>query len=36
MKYKVLHLSTSHSGGAGIAARNLSRELNLNGIPSAY
>ena len=36
MKYKVLHLSTSHSGGAGIAARNLSRELNLNGVSSAF
>lgn len=36
MKYKVLHLSTSHSGGAGIAARNMSRELNLNGVSSAF
>ncbi len=36
MKYAVLHLSTSHTGGAGIAARNLSAALNSAGIPSAF
>lgn len=33
---KVVHLSTSHSGGAGIAARRLNEALNLNGINSVF
>jgi glycosyltransferase involved in cell wall biosynthesis len=34
-KFKVLHLSTSHKGGAGIAARRLNLELNRHGIDSS-
>jgi glycosyltransferase involved in cell wall biosynthesis len=33
---KVIHLSTSHSGGAGIAARRLSLALNRYGINSIF
>jgi glycosyltransferase involved in cell wall biosynthesis len=33
---KVVHLSTSHSGGAGIAARRLNEALNLNGVNSVF
>jgi hypothetical protein len=33
---KVLHLSTSHTGGAGIAARRLNTELNSQGFNSLF
>lgn len=33
---KIIHLSTSHSGGAGIAARRLHRNLLLNGVQSYF
>lgn len=34
-KFEVFHLSTSHKGGAGIAARRLNLELNRSGIDSS-
>jgi glycosyltransferase involved in cell wall biosynthesis len=34
--YQVLHISSSHTGGAAIAARRLNSELNLKGIPSSF
>jgi glycosyltransferase involved in cell wall biosynthesis len=34
--YKVIHLSTTHTGGAGIAARRLNKELNNFGILSSF
>ncbi len=36
MKYKLVQLSTSHTGGAGIAARNLSSALNSKGFSSTF
>lgn len=33
---KVIHLSTSHNGGAGIAARRLNAELNAQGFNSLF
>jgi glycosyltransferase involved in cell wall biosynthesis len=32
----IVHLSTSHTGGAGIAARRLHRQLLLNGVKSQF
>jgi glycosyltransferase involved in cell wall biosynthesis len=34
--FEVIHLSTSHKGGAGIAARRLNSELNSNGVKSSF
>ena len=34
--YKVLHISTSHTGGAGIAARRLNQGLNASGTSSSF
>ncbi len=34
--FKVIHFSTSHTGGAGIAARRLNHELNAIGINSIF
>jgi len=34
--FRVIHLSTSHTGGAGIAARRLNYELNAIGIDSIF
>jgi len=34
--FRVIHLSTSHKGGAGIAARRLNSELNSLGIDSIF
>ena len=34
--YQVIHLSTSHKGGAGIAARRLNSELNRKGVKSTF
>ena len=34
--FEVIHLSTSHKGGAGIAARRLNSELNSIGVKSSF
>lgn len=34
--FEVIHLSTSHKGGAGIAARRLNSELNSVGVKSSF
>lgn len=34
--YQVLHISSSHTGGAAIAARRLNSELNMKGISSSF
>ena len=34
--FEVIHLSTSHKGGAGIAARRLNSELNSMGVKSSF
>lgn len=36
MDLRIIHLSTSHNGGAGIAARRLNTALNLKGINSTF
>jgi len=36
IQYKVIHLSTTHTGGAGIAARRLNKELNDFGVSSSF
>ena len=36
MDLRIIHLSTSHNGGAGIAARRLNTALNLEGINSTF
>ena len=36
ISFRVIHLSTSHKGGAGIAARRLNSELNSLGIDSIF
>jgi len=36
MDLRIIHLSTSHNGGAGIAARRLNTALNLEGIDSTF
>jgi glycosyltransferase involved in cell wall biosynthesis len=35
-KFKVIHLSTGHLGGAGLAARRLNQDLRLRGINSSF
>lgn len=34
--FEVIHLSTSHKGGAGIAARRLNADLNSIGVKSSF
>jgi glycosyltransferase involved in cell wall biosynthesis len=36
MKLKVVHFSTGHAGGAGLAARRLNEALNRNGVSSSF
>ena len=36
IQYKIIHLSTTHTGGAGIAARRLNKELNNFGVLSSF
>ena len=34
--FKVIHLSTTHTGGAGLAARRLNQSLNILGVESVF
>jgi glycosyltransferase involved in cell wall biosynthesis len=34
--FSVIHIATSHTGGAGLAARRLNAELNFTGVPSSF